>query len=154
MYATMHMHVIRNSLEHDTALTIEWFEINYIILNKDKCHLLIAGHKYENLWVDVGGTKVWEQNTIENNLFFNKHVIGLCKRAGRKLSALKRLARILPIRSGRKRQLGRDRKERHLVSTCAGHPKVTNKAIDITLQKLSIRQGNSSVRLIYDEGIE
>ena len=33
---------------------------------------------------------------IENNLFFDKHVIGLCKRAGRKLSALKRLARILP----------------------------------------------------------
>ena len=32
-------------------------------LNKDKCHLLIAGHKYENLWVDVGGTKVWEENT-------------------------------------------------------------------------------------------
>ena len=71
-------------------------------LNKDKCHLLIAGHKYENLWVAVGGTKVWEENTqtmlgiqIENNLFFDKHVIGLCKGAGRKLSVLKRLARIL-----------------------------------------------------------
>ena len=82
--------------------TLEWFEINYMKLNKDKCHLLIAGHKYENLWVDVGGTEVWEENTqtmlgiqIENNLFFDKHVIGLCKRAGRKLSALKRLARIL-----------------------------------------------------------
>ena len=46
------------TLEHDTALPIEWFEINYMKLNKDKCHLLIAGHKYENLWVDVGGTKV------------------------------------------------------------------------------------------------
>ena len=91
-------------LEHSTALAIEWFEINYMKLNKDICHLLIAGHKYENLWVDVGGTKVWEENTqtmpgiqIENNLFFEKHVIGLCKRAGRKLSALKRLARILPF---------------------------------------------------------
>ena len=42
---------------------------------------------------DVGGTKVWETMLgiqIENNLFFDKHVIGLCKRAGRKLSALKR----------------------------------------------------------------
>ena len=47
------------------------------------------------------------------------------------------------IWSGRKRRLERDRKERHLVSTCAGHPKVTNKAINTTLQKLSIRQGNS-----------
>ena len=94
--------------EHDTALAIEWFEINNMKLNKDKCHLLIAGHKYENIWVDVGGTKVWEENTqtmlgiqIENNLFFDKHVIGLCKRAGRKLSALKRLARILPFQKRR-----------------------------------------------------
>ena len=39
------------------------------------------------------------------------------------------------IWSGRKRWLERDRKERHLVSTCAGHPKVTNKAINTTLQK-------------------
>ena len=42
------------TLEHDTALAIEWFEINYMKLNKDKFHLLIVGHKYENLWVDVG----------------------------------------------------------------------------------------------------
>ena len=32
------------TLDHDTALAIEWFEINYMTLNKDKCHLLIAGH--------------------------------------------------------------------------------------------------------------
>ena len=74
-------------------------------LNKDKCHL-IASHKYENLWLDVGGTEVWEENTmfgiqIENNLFFDKHVIGLCKRAGRKLSAFKRLAKILPFQTRR-----------------------------------------------------
>ena len=96
------------ALEHDTALAIEWFECNYMKLNKDKCHLLIAGHKYENLWVDVGGTKIWEETTetmlgiqIENNLCFDKHVVGLCKRAGRKLSALKRLARILPFQKRR-----------------------------------------------------
>ena len=46
---------------------------------------IIAGHKYENIQVNIGGTKVWEENTqtmlgiqIENNLFFDKHVIGLC----------------------------------------------------------------------------
>ena len=68
------------TLEHDTALAIEWFEINYMKLNKDKCYLLIAGHKYENLWIDVGGTKVWKENTqtmlgiqIENNMFFDNY---------------------------------------------------------------------------------
>ena len=27
-------------LKHDTKLTIEWFENNYMKLNEDKCHLL------------------------------------------------------------------------------------------------------------------
>ena len=31
-------------LEHDTKLAIEWFENNYMKLNEDKCHLLVAGH--------------------------------------------------------------------------------------------------------------
>ena len=28
---------LSTTLEHDTALAIEWFEINYMKLNKDKC---------------------------------------------------------------------------------------------------------------------
>ena len=31
-------------LKHDTKLAIEWFENNYMKLNEDKCHLLVAGH--------------------------------------------------------------------------------------------------------------
>ena len=37
-------------LEHDTKLVIEWFENNYIKLNEDKCHPLVAGPRYESLW--------------------------------------------------------------------------------------------------------
>ena len=39
--------------------------------NKDKCHLLISGHKYQkyqNVWVKMGDEKIWErakQNLIE-----------------------------------------------------------------------------------------
>ena len=29
-------------------------------LNKDKCHLLVSGHKYENVWVKMGDEKIWE----------------------------------------------------------------------------------------------
>ena len=82
------------SLEHDTSLAIEWFESNYMKLNRSKCHLLLSGHKFENIWVDIGGTKVWERNCetilgiqIERNLKFDKHVVELCKRAARKLAA-------------------------------------------------------------------
>ena len=33
-------------LEHDSYLAIEWFESNYMKLNTDKCHLLLAGRKH------------------------------------------------------------------------------------------------------------
>ena len=36
-------------LKHDAELVIEWFENNYLKLNEDKCHLLLAGHRYETL---------------------------------------------------------------------------------------------------------
>ena len=92
------------SLEHDTSLAIEWFERNYMKLNKSKCHFLVSGHKFEHLWINVGGTKIWESNAetmlgvqIERNLKFDNHVTTLCKRASRKLSALARLAKILPF---------------------------------------------------------
>ena len=43
-----------NRLEHDSFLAIEWFQANYMKLNTDKCHLLLAGYKYEQVWVNVG----------------------------------------------------------------------------------------------------
>ena len=92
------------SLEHDTHLAIEWFESNYMKLNKAKCYLLVSGHKFEHIWINVGGTKIWEDDSvtmlgvsINNNLKFDNHVTNLCKKAGRKLSALTRLAKILPF---------------------------------------------------------
>ena len=32
-----------NSVGHDTGLAIEWFESNYMKLNKGKCHFLVSG---------------------------------------------------------------------------------------------------------------
>ena len=45
-------------LKHDTKLAIEWFENNYMKLNEDKCHLLVAGHRYETLWANIGETRI------------------------------------------------------------------------------------------------
>ena len=86
-------------LEHDTKLAIEWFESNYMKLNEDKCHLLVAGHRYETLWADIGNTRIWESKSekllgvvIDRNLNFDDYVFTLCKKAGRKLSALSRIS--------------------------------------------------------------
>ena len=55
-------------LELDTFLATERFEANNMKLNKDKCNLLVSRHKYENVWVKMGDTKIWEsakQNYLE-----------------------------------------------------------------------------------------
>ena len=39
------------NLEHDSTLLVQWFEENYMKLNKEKCHLLVSGHKYEHIWI-------------------------------------------------------------------------------------------------------
>ena len=45
-------------LEHNASLTIERFETNNMKLSKDKCHLLVSGNKYENVWVKMGDEKI------------------------------------------------------------------------------------------------
>ena len=39
---------LMRSLEHDTHLAIEWFESNYMKLNKAKCHLFVSGNNVRN----------------------------------------------------------------------------------------------------------
>ena len=46
-----------NRLEHDSYLAIEWFENNSMKLNQDKCHLLVSGFKYENVWAKIEKSK-------------------------------------------------------------------------------------------------
>ena len=95
--------VIRR-LEHDSCLAMEWFENNYMKLNKDKCKVLITGHKYEHMWLDVGNNRIWETKSvkmlgilIDNSLTFDNYVAEICKKASRKLTALARLTNILPF---------------------------------------------------------
>ena len=83
-----------NRLEHDSLLEIEWFENNsYMKLNQEKCHLLVSWKKFENIWA-----KTWESPkqkfpdvVINRDLRFDEYVSSLCRKAGKKLSALARL---------------------------------------------------------------
>ena len=36
---------VLETLEHNSELVVAWFEINYVKLNNDKCHLLVSGKK-------------------------------------------------------------------------------------------------------------
>ena len=91
-------------LEHDTKLTIEWFENNYTKLNEDKFHLRAAGHRYKTLRANIQETRIWESKnekllalTMDKNLNFDDHVINFCKKVGRKLLALCRISNYMSL---------------------------------------------------------
>ena len=74
------MNTLINRLEHNTTLAVEWFESNFMKLNKDKCHLHVSGHKHETVWAKIGETKIWESNkqkplgvVIDRNMNFDEY---------------------------------------------------------------------------------
>ena len=92
-----------HNLESDTASAIIWFEANYMKLNQNKCHFLASGSP-EHLWVKVGEHVIWETSqekllglTIDKELKFKNHLLGVCKKASAKVTALARLVKIVPF---------------------------------------------------------
>ena len=80
-----------NRLEKDSYLVIECFENSSMKLNQDKCHLLVSGFKYQNVWAKIEKTKIWESKKqkllrveIDRTLSFDEHIASLCKKAGKK----------------------------------------------------------------------
>ena len=83
-------------LEHDSALTVCWFESNCMKLNTDKCHLINSGNKHESFWSDIGNGRIWESNHVKLGF----HVLKLCSKANRKLNILSRISSLYPSRKG------------------------------------------------------
>ena len=54
----LNLEVVLTQLEECSELVIAWFQKNYMKSNTDKCHLLVAGHKFEHTWVRVGLDKL------------------------------------------------------------------------------------------------
>ena len=86
-------------MEQSSNIAVDWFQNNHMNINSDKCHLLVAGHKFEEIWPKIGTDFIWESNsvkllgvTIDNHLKFDKHISLLCAKANRKLSALARIS--------------------------------------------------------------
>ena len=71
-------------------------------LNQHKFHFLFSGHKYETLFVNAGETKIKESKQqkrlgipIDKDLKFDEYVLLQCKIAGKKLSALIRISKLI-----------------------------------------------------------
>ena len=77
-------------------------------MNSDKRHLLVVGHKFDQIWAKIGTDLIWESNsvkllgiTIDNHLKFDKCISLLCIKANRKLFALARISNYLTFHQKR-----------------------------------------------------
>ena len=95
---------LMDKLEGAAESAICWFKNNGMKLNSSKCHLLVGGHKYEQMIGTIGNSKVIESHIvkllgifIDSDLTFNHHINLICKKASTKLNALSRQCAILPF---------------------------------------------------------
>ena len=147
----LNLDVVLTQLEESSELVIAWFQNNYMKLNTDKCHLLVAGHKFEHTWVRVGPDKIWEDHSvkllgvsIENELKFDKHVLNIINKANSKLSALSRLTKFMTLQKKKKiYKAFVESQFKHCPLTWMFHGHKTNYKIN----RLQVR----ALRLIYNE---
>ena len=98
-------HITGLSLKDAWYLLYILLLILLIIISKSKSWMLLfAGHKYEHLWIDIGGNKIWESAeetllgiNVDRNFDFDNHVNRIFRRASKKLTGLPRLSNILPF---------------------------------------------------------
>ena len=88
------------TLENETSLILDWFRINEMKPNDDKCHLIVCNH--DQLTVTLGEEEIETNDsvellgvTIDNNLNFTDHVSKLCKKGNQKLHALARISKYM-----------------------------------------------------------
>ena len=100
----MSLEVVMDRLESVAEKAVEWFKYNYMKLNADKCHLLVCGHKFEQMIATINDTKIIETYkekllgvVIDSSLSFEEHIKLICKKASAKLNALSRQCKVLPF---------------------------------------------------------
>ena len=88
------------TLEYETTILLNWFHMNEMKSNNDKCKLIVL--KNENNIIKLGDEEISGSNsvkllgiTIDNKLNFNEHVRNLCIKTNQKIHALARIANYL-----------------------------------------------------------
>ena len=93
---------VLEKLEEYWTLAKEWFEINEMKVNSEKCYLFLSSNKIEQMWVRIRDDMI-EENltvqllgiTIDNELQFDKHLTNICIKSNRKLTILIRMRKYL-----------------------------------------------------------
>ena len=80
------------NLKRDSNIAIAWFQNNYVKMDSFKCHLLVPGLKFEQIWTKIGTDIIWKNNSLQilgitrdNHSQFGKHIPMLCAKAEKKI---------------------------------------------------------------------
>jgi hypothetical protein len=100
---------VKSSLENVSTIMIEWFKINNLKANPEKFQAIFfdkGSHVAEELNIDSKAIKISEVIKllgvyIDRNLEFSYHISDMCKKAGKKVNALSRIAYIVDESSKR-----------------------------------------------------
>ena len=93
-------------LESETSAVLNWFKINEMKSNSDKCHLMVANAKnrtytsrsfiyLDNEFLENEDSVTLLGMKIDKDLNFNDHVTNLVKKGNQKLHALMRISKFL-----------------------------------------------------------
>ena len=87
-------------LETEASVVLDWFRINEMKANDDKCHLIVANEENISLALERDVIKSSDSVkllgvSIDKQLNFNEHVSKLCKKGNQKLHALARVSKYL-----------------------------------------------------------
>ena len=92
---------LRNTLENDANILTTWFEINFLKMNPDKCHLLTTKHGNETS-IKIGGKVILGSKSVKplgvtshSHLDFSNHVSNLCKMVSLKVHVLARISEFM-----------------------------------------------------------
>ena len=77
-------------------MPFKWFQNNLLKSKADKCHLLVSTN--DSVHVHVAMYKLYENDTekllvvkFDEKVAFHDHIYDICKKAGRKISAVARM---------------------------------------------------------------
>ena len=99
------LQTILKNLKHDMVNVLKWFKVNSMKANPKKFQFMILGKSTrQTIILNINNIKIREsQNvellglTIDNRLTFKDHINMLCRRAGYKLHALRRIRKYLTL---------------------------------------------------------
>ena len=93
-------------IENHSTMIINWFEINGMKMNPEKCHVIVLGNtKIDgDFTVQIGNASITPESevtllgiTLDNKLAFTIHISKICKGATNKSNALLRIAKHLTV---------------------------------------------------------